>query len=191
MNRKSKLLKEIFQRDDAYKTLDTVNFWIDSCDTKASILLAFIGILLTIIFTSPVFEDIGDVFSSIFESNRCTLVCLVIISSILCFLGIISLLAVIVPRVIIVPQRKTSKKTSNASSFMFYGTISQIDYSSYKKQMSAMSNLRDPVMRDLLFQIHSASVICTKKITHLKFGVILFFVGFLLLGISVLLGRLG
>jgi hypothetical protein len=41
-----------------YKSLERTQFWITNCDTKCSFILAFIGIILTIIFTSNTFQEL-------------------------------------------------------------------------------------------------------------------------------------
>lgn len=49
--------------EDRYKNLDRINYWISNCDTKVSYLLAFQGIILTIILTSGFSDTIFKVFS--------------------------------------------------------------------------------------------------------------------------------
>ena len=39
------------QIEEAKASLDRINAWINSCDSKAGIVLALVGVLLTIIFT--------------------------------------------------------------------------------------------------------------------------------------------
>ena len=48
-----------YQKDDAYRTLDRVNFWLNSFDTKASYLLAIIGIIGMILFTTNYFSTVN------------------------------------------------------------------------------------------------------------------------------------
>lgn len=45
-------LKDMFTRDDAYKTLETINMWINNCDTKTSVVLSGVGVVATIILSS-------------------------------------------------------------------------------------------------------------------------------------------
>ncbi|UVV57432.1 hypothetical protein NXW60_10775 [Bacteroides fragilis] len=40
--------------EKSLKKLELVNLWISNCDTKASLILAFLGIIVTIIFTSNI-----------------------------------------------------------------------------------------------------------------------------------------
>lgn len=44
------------------KKLEIINQWISNCDTKSSFLLTFYGVLLTVIMTSKVLEDIKQTF---------------------------------------------------------------------------------------------------------------------------------
>ena len=40
------------QIEEAKASLDRINAWINSCDSKAGIVLVLVGVLLTIIFTN-------------------------------------------------------------------------------------------------------------------------------------------
>lgn len=54
------------QIEEARLLLERVNNWINSCDSKASIILALIGVLLTIIFTSDSLSAMGELFNKLF-----------------------------------------------------------------------------------------------------------------------------
>lgn len=43
--------------DDAYKKLEMINQWINNSDSKSSIVLGLVGIIITIIFTNTSFVD--------------------------------------------------------------------------------------------------------------------------------------
>jgi len=42
-------------KDDAFKILDNINMWIGNCDGKVSTILAGIGIITAVVFSSDVF----------------------------------------------------------------------------------------------------------------------------------------
>ena len=55
----------VYEKEDAYKTLEIINSWINAMDTKASFLLAYIAVIMGFVFTS----GIPHVFEVINASN--------------------------------------------------------------------------------------------------------------------------
>ena len=55
-------------RDELQFTLESINFWLNNCDQKAGMLLAVIGVAITILFTSDFVKLIrGYIFTPFFE----------------------------------------------------------------------------------------------------------------------------
>ena len=44
--------EKYLKKEDLYHILDTINMWINNCDTKASIILGIIGVVFSIVFSS-------------------------------------------------------------------------------------------------------------------------------------------
>lgn len=102
-----------FSKDDAYKTLDTINMWINNCDTKASIVLGSIGVVATIFLSSdfvhPIKNIIEKSFSNLIWPN--SLYCIVlIIGIILCVIGICFFVSCITPKIILSISSSTIKR---------------------------------------------------------------------------------
>ena len=53
------------QIEEAKASLDRINGWINSCDSKAGTVLALTGVLLTIIFTNDGMTEIYNVLQDI------------------------------------------------------------------------------------------------------------------------------
>lgn len=182
-----------FSKDDAYKTLDTVNMWINNCDTKVSIILGIYGVLISIFLSSDYVSKILELLHKAIDNpSFCDISYLVVLSfSVALFLiGLCNLIRVIVPRIIL----GTNKKTGNDKfdSIMFYGSIAQIE--SFDKYCEKVNTVDDSkILKDLLFQIYSASDICNKKFRRQKSGVlfslvgIAFFAGMIVIGYMVYL----
>ena len=62
------------QIEEAKASLDRINAWINSCDSKAGIVLALVGVLLTIIFTNDGMAEMYNVLQNIMPpANFCTI----------------------------------------------------------------------------------------------------------------------
>lgn len=60
------------QIEEAKASLDRINGWINSCDSKAGTVLALTGVLLTIIFTNDGMAEMYKVLQNIFPpANFC------------------------------------------------------------------------------------------------------------------------
>jgi hypothetical protein len=143
-----------YQKDDAYQTLDRTNLWLNSFDTKASYLLAIIGIIGTILFTTNYFSEISlknwtdwhFVFNLLF---------LIILVSF--FTSTLYLIKCIKPTIKNIRPDKTSKHT-----VLFYGSIDSME-----EQMDDLKKVKnfstDTIVDDINKQAYICSVICMRK----------------------------
>ena len=168
----------LFSREDAFKTLDTINFWINSCDTKASILLSGTGVIFALLFTSDILNKVFDVTKKVIEDFSGVGVWIGVggILSILgCIVGTGFIVSVIVPRQIFEPK-ESDIKNKDVISLMFYGSIAKMSFSTYCERLNPLCDPDDTIIKDLIFQIHSSAKICARKTKNLKIGSIVFFV---------------
>ena len=90
------------QIEEAKASLDRINSWINSCDSKAGTVLALIGVLLTIIFTNDGMAEMYNVLQNIVPpANLCTVLYIVFLGSsvfMLCY-GIARLILSLVARI--------------------------------------------------------------------------------------------
>lgn len=179
-----------YEKEDLYRILDTVNSWIHSADNKASIFLAFVGVCITVIVTSSFFSDVCKLISDILLSGDMWLRILFIVASAVGIMGIIMLVAVIIPRIIRIPWLKVKTPLFQHDSFMFYGSIANRDYKAYEKQMHEIFGTGNLVIDDLIYQIHSASVICVKKMEYLQKSIVLLIFSSILLCACLIIGKL-
>lgn len=88
--------------DYATKTLERNIGFINSCDTKTSIVLAIFGVLLTIIFTSDVSTEILYIINAAYSTKCCCgVLYLILISAsiIVLLIGLKNLIYVLVGRI--------------------------------------------------------------------------------------------
>ena len=89
------------QIEEAKASLDRINGWINSCDSKAGTVLALTGVL-TIIFTNDGMAEMYKVLQNIFPpANFCTVIYIVFLGSsvfMLCY-GIVRLILTLVARI--------------------------------------------------------------------------------------------
>lgn len=143
-----------YQKEDAYQTLDRVNFWLNSFDTKASYLLAIIGIIGTILFTTNYFSEISlnDWAGCHFVFN---LLFLIIIASF--FTSTLNLIMCIKPAIKNIQPSKTNEHT-----VLFYGNIEDME-----KQMDDLKKVKkfstETIVDDINNQAYICSTICMSK----------------------------
>ena len=166
---------------DKHKVLDTVNQWIFNCDTKASIVLATLGVFLTIIFSSDIGSFMASTIkASIGEVTVCNVIylCIMLSGAILLISGIYKLVRVLIPTI-----------NLKHKSVMFFGNVAS--YPSFEDYYEAVNSCdSEEIGSDLLHQIYAASTICNLKFKNQKIGIVLSSLGIAILLFWVLIGFL-
>lgn len=165
------------------KSLDRVNAWIGNCDQKAGFLLAIIGVLVAIIFSSDFSQSIVDNIVNPYreyiknpELNEFRLIrfiyfIFIIVSIIASVVSIIFALLSLTASIDIkkyIQQEGNSELVGN--SLLFFGSISSSKYNDYKEMADV--NYED----DLKSQIFINSTICTRKFKRYNISLISFIV---------------
>lgn len=167
-------MSEKEQREYLMIRLQRTDAWINSSDTKTSIILATVGVLLAILLNDRTFTVIENIFSYSIIFRLINII-LIYIGVMYIFKGIMFLLKSLTPNL---------DKESESSSLHYFGDISEITFkrfsSNYKKQ-----GLDEEIM-DLLNQIHVNSIICKSKHDNLKAGISHSTIGFQVLFITIL-----
>lgn len=177
---------ETYKIDDAYRNLENINSWINNSDTKASIILGLVGILLTINFSNNgfvenVLEIVGKCIKEISFSDILYL-CFVIASIVFFCYGLYNLLKVLVPTL------KTNIKLKK-NSIIYFGSIS--NYSSCQEFKSQVYDIKGKdLLDDLLNQIYINSNICNIKFKNFCNGIKYSIIGYVLFIILFLIGLL-
>lgn len=186
---------KVYSKDDAYKTLDITNMWIENVDSKISYALAFIGILLGFIVTGDQPMDIGDtlidilyrvsnffsstniVFNITIEKNIIALL-LLCASTVTAIISIVYLLIALKGSISL---DEYNEDGLTIKSNIFWGSVSKKKYKDFKHEVLNISE--DGLMNDITSQIFINSKICNKKfenynkgIRYIIFTVIIFFI---------------
>lgn len=184
-----------FTKEDSYKNLDRINFWIQNADTKVSFVLAFVGVFLTLFFSSNAILS-GFKSAKVFLSNSfgtekeqisafCS--CLVILMVVLAIVSLV-LFAIHLIRGI---NHMFSALTATVSapeaekSNLFFGSIQKKRNDEFQKELAKLSV--DELQRDINTQTHINSQIATKKFGYYNKGLVLikrafiFFIGFIVI----------
>lgn len=179
--------KCVLTKDDANKALDNINMWITNCDTKTSIVLAFYVAIIALCFSTDFFDIQCDIFDFCFQDICCLKIVYFIVhlGSIITFvIGIIALLIVIIPKIIY-----KTEPTKEFKSVLFYASIAKHTptYSEYLKSVRKVKDEKQ-LLNDILFQVHSAALICARKFCYQKIGLILTMVSSIVFFISTIIG---
>lgn len=173
---------------EAKDTLSRIDLWISNCDTKAGIVLALFGVLISVFMSSFDFEYLFSFFSSIKShfSIWSLLYLAVLISSVIFMgFGIINLILSLFARINPLIYQEERLVTD---SVVFFGTIAG------NKTFDAFSAKFDncdkaKYLRDIQSQIYINSSIATAKFSYYNKGIKCSFTGFVIVAFILLVIR--
>ena len=167
-------------KDDLNIILDRNIQWINNCDTKSSILLGFIGLIISFVFNENFFKK--QFFYYIFNNiSNLILIFFLIISLIFIMIGIgFSILSI---KATISTDFK--ENGLNMESLIYFSTIINNNYNEYKNKVL---NLKEESLCDeIISQIYITSIICDKKFKNYNQGLKYSTIGLVSLIIIVIL----
>lgn len=159
------------EADEMERCLDRTNMWIGNCDQKASFLLALVGVVITVIFTSGVASKINDVLVSPFITYwangigsfnfwRMVDALLLIAGLALVFTSMIYLLLCLIAKT---DYSRFQQPGMEQRSHLFYGHIASMTYTEFCHTTVDKFN-------DLRSQVYTNSIICNDKFKHYNKG---------------------
>ena len=173
--------------DDTY---EQVSLWINNCDSKASILFALVGVILSITFTSDyILSGIGGLAKDVEnltkgEGNSCA--CASFFILVILGLSIGFFIDSIRNLLLVLYARLDDSRDLDNPSICFYRSIGEKSYAEYKSLVESISD--EGLIEDKLRQVYDCSKICTRKFTFyndgiasIKVGLIFFAFFFILL----------
>jgi hypothetical protein len=159
--------------------LDRINGWINNCDQKAGIILAFMGAIATIIITSdivyrakeslfhPIWDFLLNNANYSFSLRKTIIILLLIIVSILFILTIYQFLQVLKPRTKDKAQNSNSENyIPSDKSLLYFDSICKRSYDEYCENLKTVA-----YDKELSSQIYINSHICSEKFLHYKNGI--------------------
>ncbi len=169
----------------ATETLDRNIDFITNCDNKASIVLAVLGVLLSIILSGD-----GRIKKMLSIVRNCwklrnfasCLYLFILLGGIICT-------AIGVFRLGLVLKANITEKTgvnNNLTSRIFFSGIISKDYSAYHDAFSKMT--KEDLLKDLTEEIYINAQIATTKYGRYKWGMRLAGIGFVVFVVSLIIG---
>lgn len=162
-NQSSQDIDGKYTKDDAYQSIGMINSWISNIDTKTSFALAFVGVLIGVIFNRGIPKAFATVtmVSRISELRGGDIIATILVALLymVSFLSVCSFLLVMIARV---------KNVRNTQSVFFFGSIANQKLVDYQSRIGMISEKE--IIEDLVEQIHTNSQICMKKIKYYKYG---------------------
>lgn len=161
-------------KDNLIQRLDRQLDWIKSCDTKASIVLAMVGIFLTLFLSEQSLVMIKRILTeSIFSINFSNVLYLTffICSWSLFIYGALSLVKVLVPQ----NKKVLDGEGLHQESLYYFETISANSFNEFKQRVQSQNE--DEEVEDILSQIYVNAQICTLKYKYFSRGIKLTFIG--------------
>lgn len=165
------------------QSLDRINGWIGNCDQKAGFLLAIIGILVAILFSSDFSKSIVEIIVNPyreyrkcpglneFNLTRFAFFLFVVVSIISCVTSIIFSLLSLTAAINIKKFKQVEGNSDLVdNSLLFFGSISSRNYNEFKNMDEVDYG------EDLKSQVFINSIICTRKFKRYNTSLIAFVV---------------
>ena len=160
-----------FNEEQLKDNLDRVNMWIGNCDQKASFILAIIGVVLGICFTSDSLVFIkSDIVSPVISAigNSTTISLLTIFEALLLLMLFVSLIMSVFRMIFALRAntdlQKLSQPGMESNSMLHYPTIANMTYRGFCEN-------EVHILNDLRSQFYVNSCICASKFENYKKGV--------------------
>lgn len=173
--------------DIATQTLERNIGFINSCDSKTSIVLTAIGVLLTIILTNDGLATIFCIISnSISGKSFCDILYLIglLASAVILVIGIWNLMRVLIANT--EPSTKSSNSTIPHSMIFFGGILKVGNHTVYHSKFLEMTD--QEILNDLVAEIYINAEIASQKYRRYNRGLKLAALGFVLFILMLLVG---
>lgn len=154
--------------EKATKKLDSINQWISNCDTKSSFVLTFFGVVLTIIFTSKVGEEMISSFSfqNADEVNQKTIINFFLVLITLFFLisSLITFYHILLTLKGRIDDKIYGQNALNTNSNILFRSIASKTFENFEKESN--SEDKSKYLNDLNSQVFINAKIVTLKFKH-------------------------
>ncbi|MGE9752985.1 Pycsar system effector family protein [Bacillus inaquosorum] len=161
-------------RDNLIQRLDRHLEWIKSCDTKASIVLAMIGIFLTLFLSEQSLVMLKKILTqSMHTINFSNILYLLIFAFSWCIFiyGAFCLVKVLVPK----NKEVLDGEGLHRDSLYYFETTASNSFSEFKRRVLAEDESDE--LNDILSQIYVNAQICSIKYEYFKKGIKFSFLG--------------
>ena len=176
-----------YKKEDLYQTLDRINLWIENSDTKTSIVIAAMGVILAVILSKDYVVKYKAILSGMLnDGTACSFIYVMVFILSICILGkgCYHLFRVLIPQT---DTKLFSEKGICGSSLIFFSTIAKNkSYEEYKNNLDAASETDQ--RNDLMSQIFICSRICEQNFNNYKKGISYVLLGFSCFAVISIIG---
>lgn len=170
--------------DDTY---EQVCSWISNCDSKASILLALIGVILSIAFTSDYIlqgvEGLVKDAIGFIKGDGAPCICASMLILVVLGLSIGFFIDSIRNLLLVLLARFDDSRDAVNPSISYYRSIGAKPYAEYKHLVTTFDD--DQLIEDKLHEVHDCSKICTKKFNYYNAGIKSMKIGLVLFAVYI------
>lgn len=163
----SSLQTGCYTKEDAFRSLEMINSWINTMDTKISFVMAFISVLIGFIFSNGL-PEMFDEIKKFEKLQQMTLEQVVSVLLVLVLCG--ASLACI--GFLVAGLTARTKNTTPVTSIFFFGDIAMRELENVQDDMNKITEKK--LLADLQNQIFINSQICTKKANYFNKGLYCF-----------------
>lgn len=169
-------------KEEKFKELERIDLWINNADTKISYLLAFLGIVATIIFTSDsVMQRIIVCFNNVLKLSKQDIEKILSLLVIILVLNLVFFISKSIYYLLKASVAKIDVSNTNKSSTLFFGSIATNTFEQFKEKVKRQTD--EELEDDIIEQIFINSKICSEKmknynkaINNLKISIVLFII---------------
>lgn len=171
--------------------LDRIQIWVRNCDQKSSILLATIGVLFGLVFSTESISKLKRMCHIFYSSNEhgCWQIIGFIVLLILFILTLLSVILTISYLLMAIKSRtdptKIIKGYRQNKSKTFFRDISSISFDTFKNERISSTN--EERIEELISQLYINSRICSIKFDKYNMGLIFFFIALTLICIDLII----
>lgn len=159
------------EKEDALDILDRTIGFVNSCDTKASIMLGIFGVFLTILFSGDGVTDVNNIIKTALSFGKFLdiLYCIILICTALVFsFGLLKLFQVLFPKIDCDDLQQDNLELN--SKIFFNGIRKNASYKEYKEKI--VNYCEEEYFNDIISQIYLNSIICYQKFKNHKIGIV-------------------
>lgn len=169
-------------KDEKFKELERIDLWINNADTKISYLLAFLGIVATIIFTSgSVISKVRECLDNVLKLSKQDIENILSLVVITLVVNLVFFIAKSIYYLLKASAAKIDVGNTNKSSTLFFGSIAANTLEQFKDKIKRQTD--EELEDDIIEQIYINSKICSEKmknynkaIKNLKISMVIFII---------------
>ncbi len=180
-------MSKLQMSEDYLSILDRIMTWISHCDTKASIIIGGVGVIVSVFLSPEYSKKLLAIYRyMIASSTMWSIIYMIAISfaiiAIIC--GSICLISVLTARI---NSSVFAQKKLNTDSLVFFSSIAKIPtFAAFKSRIQNYDNT--DYSNDILSQIYICSLICSKKYKLYNAGLLSIVSGAILFAILFAIG---